>query len=215
MESEGKAVATNSKRKVMWILFIIVLAILIWQGAALLRGSSSSSTPTPVTPPSKIPALPTVATSTVTTAPAPTAASAAPAFNPVGDLQTPEQKKYLEMLGEYQLLQIQQRIEEAKLAIAQSEANMMKLSAPPPVTVVNSNLQEQPVAEANYPKASAPSLQYIGRVNQGKWSAIINVDGSYQEAMEGSQLSNGAIVKKITPHSVILDEGGELSTLSL
>lgn len=216
----------SQKRTLLWVIFIVVIVILIWQVVAMFRGGSSSkSAPAPQPQP-----MPTLASTPAVSASAPVASMplvakapvvAVPAqnntsFDPLGGLNSPEQRRYLQMLSEYQLLQIQAQIVQVKLAIAQSQANMQKLQNNGATTASNSGqaVSVAPVDTLNPPARPQLTLKYIGQVN-GAWSAMIQFGDTVQAVSVGSVLPSGETVVAIQQNAVVLNNHGRMMRLTL
>jgi septal ring-binding cell division protein DamX len=206
----------DKRQKVILGLILLALMVLIWQIYKLAGGNN--------TMPQAAPAVTTAATVVKTSSTMPAAASAvrtnaietaamlsnaaatAPGVNSASDSMAANQQKYLELVNEYQMSEIQRMIAEDQASIAQSRYNaaeaLSKISELSGGTV---NLNDLAGAN-NQTNPNDYELIYTGEDN-GQWTATLKKNGQFNDVTAGSVLPDGAKVLTVDDNGVLLQVG--------
>ncbi len=118
------------------------------------------------------------------------------------------QQQYIQMVNEYQLAQLQQKlalvdsqIAASKLTTTKSLVELKKLQP-----LLGSQYNNQAVSNSGEPAAAAPQgfqTMYVGQVS-GKWQAMLVSDGQYFQVSTGMRLPDGSVVSQITARGVVI-----------
>lgn len=149
--------------------------------------STSTSTTTP--------AGQTTVTSTVTQAPA-----AAPTPEQLALLAHAEevQQQYLELVSQYQLAQIQQKLAQTNAQIVQS-----KLTSTEAMVKLQKLEGVLGVSPSGSDNQNVMQVLYVGQ-KHNTWQAMIKYNGSMYQVRVGTRLPNGNTVTSITSKGVVL-----------
>jgi len=209
----------DKRQKVIVGLIILALAILIWQIYKIAGGEGTSTPSAPAaTAPVSMTAKPAgnypaaaqaVRTNAVETAAMlSNAANTAPQATTAGDAMAANQQKYLELVNEYQMSEIQRMIAEDQASIAQARYTAAEaLSKITSLSGGNANLSDltdnnDQTNPANY------ELIYTGEDN-GQWTATVKKNGQFNDVTAGTVLPDGANVLSVDDNGVLLQVGSK------
>lgn len=119
------------------------------------------------------------------------------------------QQQYIQMVNEYQLAQLQQKlalvdsqIAASKLTTTKSLVELKKLQP-----LLGSQYNNQGISNSGEPAAAAGpqgfQTMYVGQVS-GKWQAMLVSDGQYFQVSTGMRLPDGSVVSQITARGVVI-----------
>ena len=227
----------TSRKKIIGIIFVVVILIILWEGIGMFTGRKSSFTqPVAVRPTTAMNAgipLGGRQAQPMTPRPAPLPKPQTAATSPqeiaLQQIQQETEKNYVTAINQLQMLRIQKDIAEtnkaimaAKLDTVTSEKKVVDLlapPAPPPTSYAQGLLNPQaggppvigppPQAEANYAVISVSQLQH-------KWGAVLGYQGNLYSVSVGDVLpADRSIVLHIDKSGVILEKNGVKKKFSL
>lgn len=207
----------DKRQKVILGLIVLALIVLIWQ-IYKLAGANSNAAPQVVTTPS------TAVTTTAKPSATPAAAAAvrnnaietaamlsnaadnAPGASAATDDMSSNQQKYLELVNEYQMSEIQRMIAEDQASIAQSRYNAAQaLSKISELSGGTANLSSL-AGTTDQGNPNEYDLIYTGEDN-GQWTATLKKNGQFNDVTAGSILPDGAKVLSVDDNGVLLQQG--------
>jgi septal ring-binding cell division protein DamX len=196
----------EKRQKVIIGFIVVALVVLIWQLYSLFGGGHASPGASSVqaslfqtkeaTNPTQVIQRNTASTAAMMTQAANTAAGAGGNTANV----TGNQQKYLELVNEYQMVEIQRMIAEDQAAIAQSRAaaaqSLAKIGE-------GANLKDISLSTG---QAGDYELIYTGEDN-GEWTATLKKNGQFNDVTAGSILPDGSKVLSVDDNGALLQEG--------
>jgi hypothetical protein len=218
----------EAKQKFMLVALIGALGVvfyLIYTTFFATSAGSNTSVPTvaPVTQQAATPAQTPIqpASAPVTTAPAianttNTVTVGQPAPPTPQDLallaeSQQMQQQYVQLVNQYQLAQLQQKLAQVdaeiannKLTTAKSLVEMKKLQ-PQLGGDYNTSLSNSAASSNNGPQTY--QTLYVGQVS-GRWQAMLQAGGQYFQVSVGMQLPDGSSVSSISSRGVVLNRNG-------
>ncbi len=124
------------------------------------------------------------------------------------------QREYLKLLNEYQLAELQQKLEAANSAIAATKLKILTTQSQ--TKQIEDKLRETGTLLANgkNPNQEEYNVQvaYVGQ-KRGEWVAMLKINNNYFEVKVGTELSDGSIVEEINENGVVLDKNGNKNYL--
>ncbi|MBB72625.1 MAG: hypothetical protein CMF50_09535 [Legionellales bacterium] len=116
--------------------------------------------------------------------------------------------QYVELLNQYQIAQLQQKLVATNAQIAESRLRSAQLEAK--TQEVSNQLTGQGSLKPTAATTAAKNIEvaYIGQ-QKGRWQAMLTSGGSYFQVTVGTQLQNGARVTAISPRGVTIMQDGE------
>lgn len=120
------------------------------------------------------------------------------------------QREYLRLVSQYQIAQLQERLEEANASIA--AAKLKSAITASETQKLNDELKARTLRGLAPPStgekgpadfASTLQLMYIGKM-KGKWMAMLNANGSYYEVKQGTRLPDGSMVSNIDTKGIVI-----------
>ncbi|NNM60523.1 MAG: hypothetical protein HKM04_12025 [Legionellales bacterium] len=120
------------------------------------------------------------------------------------------QQQYIQMVNEYQLAQLQQKLAAVDSQIAASKLtttkSLVELKKLQPL-LGSQYGSTQGVSNAGEPATSSTpqgfQTMYVGQVN-GVWQAMLVSDGQYYQVGAGMRLPDGSVVSQITVRGVVI-----------
>jgi len=113
---------------------------------------------------------------------------------------TAQQKAYLKMVNQYELVKMQRRLLEERAAIAAAQHRIAALNQQTRDIAIEMN------AMMDHPQPKHFQLTYVDR-QSGRWSATLNQGGRYYHVHVGSMLVDGSTIKNINRRGVLLEKG--------
>lgn len=222
----------STRQKAIAAVFVVVIAIILWQLIGIFSGGSSSTTPAKSTAATVAPgktATGAAAVSAKNLTPKvvdimqtqPTTAREAELMK----IQQETEMKYMQALNELQVLKIRKEIANtnkdisaAQLSKVQAEKKIVDLLAPPPPPPVAESVNK-PVQtsfavsgldlEAKYTVISVSQLR-------SKWNAVLNYKGSLFSVGVGDVLPpDGSVVLSISKNGVTIERDGNKRKISI
>ena len=231
------------KQKVTLLVTIVLFAFMAYLAYDTFFAGDSVSAPAP-----KVSAAPTPAPKSASATTASSASTQVRTFQPAQPVQpqqteaqkaniqqipkaepTPEERaliaksqeiqgQYLELVNQYQLKQMQQKLDAADAAIAASvlqtattrlqtqqlQEQMKDQKSGPSITSADNTTDGKPAAAP----ISNIEVSYVGQ-KRGNWMAMLNLDGNFFEVRMGTQLPDGAVVDLINEKGVVLEKNSE------
>lgn len=147
----GKAQRFDTKQKLMFVVFVVVILVIIWQVMGLFGGGAKTPSPTPTLVQKTTNSVPTTKP---TPAPMPQQSQTnvtnkeilSPIDSSVLEAEKQAQKKYLDLLNQLQMLKMQRDIAETNQAIASAKlatitaekgvSDLLTTPAPTPAPVI-------------------------------------------------------------------------------
>lgn len=216
----------DKRQKVILGFIVIALVLLAWQiykltgGESALSSAPTSATPSNVATPTAGTPKPTVnyagaaaavRTNAVETAAmlSNSAATTSDAADSVADPTTKmanDQEKYLELVNEYQMSEIQRMIAEDQASIAQSRFNAAQaLEKISQLSGGSANLNDLS-GNQDATASSDYELIYTGE-DSGQWTATLKKNGQFNDVTAGSVLPDGSKVLTVDDNGVLVQEG--------
>ena len=223
------------KQKVTLVVTIVLALLVVYYGYdTFFGGSTAPSRPSPAVttatqPPPAQPVTPIRVPPATTTA---TQLASVP-HHPNGIQQvqpeqpTPEQlalikesqvlqRNYLTLVNKFQIAQLQQKLEAANAAIANSKLKTATTMVKTEKLADQLKQQKQQLTTTQTDPDKAKHTQtvasykrvqvvYVGE-KRGKWMAMMNLDGSYFEVRVGTRLPDGTVVDLINEKGVVLEK---------
>lgn len=190
---------------VLLLLTIAALGFLTWQifrlihndisaqnraNDAIAKAQQTAATPVALPQPTTIkPAIPTAATATATA----TTAAATPTT------ATPN-NEYVALIDQYQLLQMQHKLLDEKLAIAKLNRELEIINQQNAAASAQLSPQDPDTKTTNY------QLVYLAQENQ-QWTATVVKDSHYQTVQAGDELDDGSKVLRLDKQGLVLQNG--------
>jgi hypothetical protein len=132
------------------------------------------------------------------------------------------QAEYLSLVNEYQLTQLQQKVEEAKAQISDSRLKATMSSAKQQQLVGELEKKGQMLmtpsigggVSSNTDADALVQVVYVGE-RRGQWTALLSEGGAYFEVRVGTRLSDDWRVVNITGQGVILERKNQRKLLRM
>jgi hypothetical protein len=189
----------DKRQKIILGLVIIAILILIWQLYVIFGGGTSPASVPAGTNTGKSANTVTVNTLKEVTSPTKVIQPASPPPE-----MTPTQQKYLSLVNEYQLVEMQRLITQDQAAIAAARAaTAASLSKVGEAGGDMGNLMTNIVSDN---QAGDYELIYTGQDN-GEWSATLKRNGQFNDVTTGTTLPNGDKILSVSDSGVLVQEG--------
>ena len=116
------------------------------------------------------------------------------------------QREYLKLLNEYQMAQLQQKLQTANSAIA--AAKLKTASTVAKTKELEEQVKSTEITQAEKDQAiySQIAVVYVGEKN-GLWSAMLQIDKQYYEVKVGTELPGNSSVDTINEDGVVIETG--------
>jgi septal ring-binding cell division protein DamX len=197
----------DKRSKVIIGLIVVALIILIWQ-LSLLFGGNVSLKPAPkietMSIKKAIDPRDVIARHNQETA----SLLATGVENTTGDNAAANQQKYLALVNEYQMLEIQRMIAQDQAAIAQSRAATAEALAKVAQAGGTASAADLGMNDASVNNTSDYELIYTGEDN-GEWTATLKKNGQFNDVTTGSTLPDGAKILSVDDNGVLIQSGNQ------
>lgn len=227
------------KQKVTLVITALLFAFLVYLGYDTFFASDIPTPPAPsrpavTTPPPAPTITPVNNQSNATTGPTGVPNQSLSTSSTVGNVTeeketepTPEelallaesqelQKQYLKIVNEYQLVQLQTKLEQAKADELAAQLKMQQIQAQKEKFERDEKkISTQAANEMDNAGIGDLSIAYVGR-RAGIWVAVLkNEDGSFFEVKEGTDLPDGSQIEAISSKGVVLRKGDNRQFLAM
>jgi septal ring-binding cell division protein DamX len=210
-------IVMDKKQRVISIILALVVIVLIWQVVDLF---SSSSAPSP-TPAAKAPAPAAMnAASSASTATAPTGNIPQITVANTTDNVSPYQKKYLQLLEEYKVVELQKQIAADKQAIATSQAatvealnKINQLGGVSDLSSMDALDSSTSTTAQKSDTNQAYSLVYTG-LQDNDWTATVKQGSNTYDVMVGTVLNGKEKVIDINSNEIVLQDENDTTHLT-
>ncbi|MCD6047148.1 MAG: hypothetical protein K0S08_795 [Gammaproteobacteria bacterium] len=211
-------IVMDKKQRVISIILALVVIVLIWQVVDLFSSPGSGAPPTSVV---KTPA--STATTAASSAPATTASIGnipQAAVANTTDAISPYQKKYLQLLEEYKVVELQKQIAADKQAIAVSQAatvealnKINQLGGVSDLSAVDASDSSNAASAQKTDNNQAYSLVYTG-LQDNDWTATVKQGSNTYDVMVGTVLNGKEKVIDINSNEVVLQDENNTTHLT-
>ena len=124
------------------------------------------------------------------------------------------QKQYLYLVNQYQMAQMQEKLESTNASIAASKLKAVSTMVKTQEISKELKRQQAPLQQMSPDEKEQKAEQfnnigvaYVGKT-QGKWMAMLKLDDAYFEVRVGTSLPDGSTVDLINEQGVVLDKAG-------
>ena len=210
------------KQKVTAILLIIISMVLIYLIYDTLFAGDDFSVSTPVSKPSQ-PTQPAIKSTTVAPVEPKQPENKSVTYVPDAPLQqaTAErleilkaseklQNEYLKILNEYQIAQLQAKLEDtnSKIAAAKLKTTQVQSQTKKLEIAVQATDSTMSTTHNSVKKQLNIQVAYVGQKN-GRWIAMLKIDNNYFEVKVGTELPDSSVVDVINQEGVVIEKNGE------
>ena len=125
------------------------------------------------------------------------------------------QKQYLYLVNQYQMAQMQEKLESTNASIAASKLKAVSTMVKTQEISKELKRQQAPLQQMSPDEKEQKAEQfnnigvaYVGKT-QGKWMAMLKLEDAYFEVRVGTRLPDGSTVDLINEQGVVLDKAGQ------
>lgn len=118
------------------------------------------------------------------------------------------QREYLRILNEYQIAELQSKLETANSKIAAAKLKTTKTQSQTKKLENEMNESQASLIKGVEQKDYNIQVSYVGE-RRGQWIAMLKINNNYFEVKVGTELPDGSVVDVINQNGVVLEKNGK------
>lgn len=196
----------DKRQKIILVLILISLVVLIWQIRDFMGDSNVSSTSSKPAHSPVVSNPPTQQSSSLSSA----ASIISSNQNKSNSADEAVQQKYLALVNQYQLVEVEKMIAQDEASIAQSRAQAAEaLAKASQISGQSQNLAWDAVNNNHSGELNSSDYEliYTGQENS-QWTATLKKQGQFNDVTAGTHLSDGTEILAVNDNGVTLEQNG-------